>query len=125
MTGLAEFEAMLELTRARGWATDVEETWEGVAAVAAPIHDRRRMPVGAIAITGAVERLCEAGELASGADRGGARMRPFGVQGHRRRAVLNRMADDLDSTRFRIGPLTRSTQDDTADQRSALSNTCR
>ncbi|AXG77020.1 IclR family transcriptional regulator [Streptomyces paludis] len=65
VTGLADFEAVLDLTRARGWAADVEETWEGVAAVAAPIHDRRRMPVGAIAITGAVERICPAGELRS------------------------------------------------------------
>lgn len=63
ITALAEFESVLDLTRARGWAADVEETWEGVAAVAAPIHDRRRMPVGAIAITGAVERLCPSGEL--------------------------------------------------------------
>ncbi|MFE4372076.1 IclR family transcriptional regulator [Streptomyces sp. NPDC056835] len=65
ITDLAEFESVLDLTRARGWAADIEETWEGVAAVAAPIHDRRRMPVGAIAITGAVERLCPAGELRS------------------------------------------------------------
>jgi DNA-binding IclR family transcriptional regulator len=63
VTDLAEFEVVLELTRARGWATDVEETWEGVAGVAAPIHDRRRMPVGAIAITGPVERVCDAGEV--------------------------------------------------------------
>ncbi|MFJ7999504.1 IclR family transcriptional regulator [Streptomyces sp. NPDC096310] len=65
ITGLAEFEAVLDLTRARGWAADVEETWDGVAAVAAPIHDRRRMPVGAIAITGAVERICPTGEVRS------------------------------------------------------------
>jgi DNA-binding IclR family transcriptional regulator len=65
ITGLADFEAVLDLTRERGWAADVEETWEGVAAVAAPIHDRRRMPVGAIAITGAVERICPGGELRS------------------------------------------------------------
>ncbi|MEU8542819.1 IclR family transcriptional regulator [Streptomyces sp. NPDC048717] len=62
VTGLAEFETLLDTTRARGWAADVEETWEGVAAVAAPIHDRRRMPVGAVAITGAVERVCAGGE---------------------------------------------------------------
>ena len=48
---------------ARGWAADVEETWEGVASLAAPIHDRRRMPVGAVGVTGAVERVCEDGEL--------------------------------------------------------------
>ncbi|MFE7117069.1 IclR family transcriptional regulator [Streptomyces sp. NPDC057654] len=63
VTGLADFEGVLDLTRARGWASDVEETWDGVASVAAPIHDRRRMPVGAVGITGAVERVCEDGEL--------------------------------------------------------------
>ncbi|MEU7569575.1 IclR family transcriptional regulator [Streptomyces fradiae] len=65
VTALEDFEELLDLTRARGWAADVEETWEGVASVAAPIHDRRRMPVGAVAITGAVERVCERGELRS------------------------------------------------------------
>ncbi|MBT2444717.1 IclR family transcriptional regulator [Streptomyces sp. ISL-36] len=65
VTDLAEFESLLDMTRARGWAADVEETWEGVASVAAPIHDRRRMPVGAVAITGAVERVCDEGELRS------------------------------------------------------------
>jgi DNA-binding IclR family transcriptional regulator len=65
VTGLAGFEGILDLTRARGWAADVEETWEGVASVAAPIHDRRRMPVGAVGVTGAVERVCEDGELRS------------------------------------------------------------
>ncbi len=57
------FEAVLDMARARGWAADLEETWEGVASVAAPIHDRRRMPVGAVGITGAVERICETGEI--------------------------------------------------------------
>lgn len=28
--------------------------------MAAPIHDRRRMPVGAVAVAGAVERVCGA-----------------------------------------------------------------
>ncbi|MCS0636120.1 IclR family transcriptional regulator [Streptomyces sp. LP05-1] len=65
ITDAADFEAVLDLTRARGWAADVEETWEGVASVAAPIHDRRRMPVGAVAITGAVERVCDGGDLRS------------------------------------------------------------
>jgi DNA-binding IclR family transcriptional regulator len=59
VTDLAEFEDVLEVTRARGWATDVEETWEGLASIAAPILDRRRMPVGAVGVTGAVERVCE------------------------------------------------------------------
>ncbi|MFH8491615.1 IclR family transcriptional regulator [Streptomyces longisporoflavus] len=57
------FEGVLDLTRARGYAADVEETWEGIASVAAPIHDRRRMPVGAVGITGAVERVRKDGEL--------------------------------------------------------------
>lgn len=63
VTGLADLEGLMDLTRARGWAADVEETWEGVASVAAPIHDRRRMPVGAVGVTGAVERVCQEGEL--------------------------------------------------------------
>lgn len=29
VTGLGDFEGLLDLTRARGWAADVEETWEG------------------------------------------------------------------------------------------------
>ncbi len=71
VTDGAGFEEILDLTRARGWAADVEETWEGIASVAAPIHDlslihihdRRRMPVGAVAVAGAVERVCgESGE---------------------------------------------------------------
>ncbi|GAA3367032.1 IclR family transcriptional regulator [Streptomyces antimycoticus] len=65
VTGEREFEDVLDLIRARGWASDVEETWEGVASVAAPIHDRRRLPVGAVGITGAVERVCDDGELRS------------------------------------------------------------
>ncbi|MFJ8309325.1 MULTISPECIES: IclR family transcriptional regulator [unclassified Streptomyces] len=58
-----DFEELLDLTRARGWASDIEETWDGVASVAAPIHDRRRMPVGAVGVTGAVERVCQGGEV--------------------------------------------------------------
>ncbi|MBL1102208.1 IclR family transcriptional regulator [Streptomyces coffeae] len=65
VTATEEFEGVLALTRARGWGSDVEETWEGVASVAAPIHDRRRLPVGAVGITGAVERVCDDGELRS------------------------------------------------------------
>ncbi|MCX5202272.1 IclR family transcriptional regulator [Streptomyces sp. NBC_00237] len=63
LTSTEDFDHVLDLTRARGWAGDVEETWEGVASIAAPIHDRRRMPVGAVGITGAVERVCPGGEL--------------------------------------------------------------
>ena len=63
VTDPSGFEGVLDITRARGWAADLEETWEGVASVAAPIHDRRRMPVGAVAVTGAVERICEDGGI--------------------------------------------------------------
>jgi DNA-binding IclR family transcriptional regulator len=64
VTGADGLQEALQLTRARGWAGDVEETWEGLASVAAPIHDRRRTPVGAVGVTGAVERVCDtAGEL--------------------------------------------------------------
>ncbi|MFC7217900.1 IclR family transcriptional regulator [Streptomyces polyrhachis] len=62
VTDPAGLEEALDLVRARGWAADVEETWEGVAGIAAPVHDRRRLPVGAVGITGAVERVCAAGE---------------------------------------------------------------
>jgi DNA-binding IclR family transcriptional regulator len=60
VTGAAEFESVLDLTRSRGWGSDLEETWDGVASVAAPVYDRRRMPVGAVGLTGAVERVCDA-----------------------------------------------------------------
>ncbi|MGV9880264.1 IclR family transcriptional regulator [Streptomyces sp. NPDC003006] len=63
LTDPDDFEGVLDLTRARGYAADIEETWEGIASVAAPIHDRRRMPVGAVGVTGAVERICKDGEL--------------------------------------------------------------
>jgi DNA-binding IclR family transcriptional regulator len=63
VTASEDFDAVLDLTRARGYGADVEETWEGVAAVAAPIHDRRGMPVGAAGISGAVERVCKGGAL--------------------------------------------------------------
>ncbi|RAJ60038.1 IclR family transcriptional regulator [Streptomyces sp. Amel2xB2] len=59
VTSLDGFEEVLEIVQARGWAADVEETWEGLASIAAPIRDRRGMPVGAVGVTGAVERLCE------------------------------------------------------------------
>ncbi|KOU54661.1 IclR family transcriptional regulator [Streptomyces sp. WM6378] len=63
VTAPESFEGVLDVTRARGWGSDIEETWEGVASVAAPIHDRRRMPVGAVGVTGAVERVCKDGEV--------------------------------------------------------------
>jgi DNA-binding IclR family transcriptional regulator len=43
---------------ARGWASEVEELLAGVASIAAPIENRDRAVVGAIAISGQVERIC-------------------------------------------------------------------
>jgi len=61
LTDLADIDAECELTRERGWSAAVEETWEGVASIGALIQDRRRNPVGAVCVSGAVERVCEAG----------------------------------------------------------------
>ena len=61
LTDLVAIDEECALTRERGWSAAVEETWEGVASIGALIQDRRRNPVGAVAITGAVERVCEAG----------------------------------------------------------------
>ncbi|SOD61516.1 transcriptional regulator, IclR family [Streptomyces zhaozhouensis] len=62
VTEPAAFDRGLAEVRARGWAGDVGETWEGVASVAAPIVDRRRMPVGAVGVTGAEERVLDGSE---------------------------------------------------------------
>ena len=61
LVDLADVDAEAALTRERGWTGAVEETWEGVASIGALIQDRRRNPVGAVCISGAVERVCEAG----------------------------------------------------------------
>jgi DNA-binding IclR family transcriptional regulator len=53
----AELERVLD----RGWAADVQELVVGEASVAAPIHDRRGVTVGAIGISGPIERLLEDG----------------------------------------------------------------
>jgi len=47
----------LEDTAKRGWASEVGELLRGVASIAAPIEDRRRVTVGAIGISGPTERL--------------------------------------------------------------------
>ena len=54
--------AQLEEARERGWAAEVEELIEGEASVAAAIKDRRGVLVGAIGISGPVERLLTGGE---------------------------------------------------------------
>ncbi|KAB2344445.1 IclR family transcriptional regulator [Actinomadura rudentiformis] len=52
--------ADLEEVRARGWAADIEELVQGEVSIAAPIRDDRTVVVGAIGISGAIERLCDA-----------------------------------------------------------------
>ena len=47
--------------RTRGWASDVEELVPGEVSLAAPIQDRRGATVGAIGISGPIERLSENG----------------------------------------------------------------
>jgi DNA-binding IclR family transcriptional regulator len=57
--------AELDTVRRRGWAADVEELVAGEVSIAAPISDRRGAIVGAIGISGPVERLCEDGDARS------------------------------------------------------------
>jgi len=52
----------LDAIRARGWAMDRQELVDGEVGYAAPIQDRRAMTVGAIGVSGPVERLSEDGE---------------------------------------------------------------
>jgi DNA-binding IclR family transcriptional regulator len=54
--------AELAETRARGWAVDMQELIDGEVSFAAVIKDRRGVPVGAIGISGPVERLCRDGQ---------------------------------------------------------------
>ncbi|MEY9872390.1 DNA-binding IclR family transcriptional regulator [Streptacidiphilus sp. MAP12-33] len=60
LTELDAIDAEAALVRERGWASAVEETWTGVASIGALIQDRRRNPVGAVALNGPVERVCTA-----------------------------------------------------------------
>jgi DNA-binding IclR family transcriptional regulator len=61
VTDIEQLTQELDQIRARGWASQVEELIRGVASIAAPIEDRRGVTVGAIAITGTIERLCDNG----------------------------------------------------------------
>lgn len=54
-----QLHADLNVVRDRDWAYDLHELVEGEASVAAPIRDRRGVVVGAIGISGPVERLCD------------------------------------------------------------------
>jgi DNA-binding IclR family transcriptional regulator len=61
ITAVKRLRAELGDVRERGWAADVEELVAGEASVAAPIDDRRGTTVGAMGISGPIERLCEDG----------------------------------------------------------------
>ena len=59
VTDMYRFRQELEEISKRGWASDVGELFHGLASIAAPIVDRRRVTVGAMGIAGPIERLCE------------------------------------------------------------------
>jgi DNA-binding IclR family transcriptional regulator len=61
VTEPAALRSQLDEVRARGWASDLEELVEGEVSLAAPIQDRRGVTVGAIGISGPIERLSENG----------------------------------------------------------------
>jgi DNA-binding IclR family transcriptional regulator len=61
ITDRAALEAELRVVEERGWAEDVEELVAGEASLAAPIEDRRGVTVGAIGISGPVERMIHNG----------------------------------------------------------------
>jgi DNA-binding IclR family transcriptional regulator len=59
ITNTYRLQRELDDVRQRGWGAEIEELVEGVASIAAPIQDRRKLTVGAMGISGSVERLCE------------------------------------------------------------------
>jgi DNA-binding IclR family transcriptional regulator len=61
ITDGARLTAELDEVVERGWALDAEELVVGEVSLAAPIDDRRGVTVGAIGISGPVERLCRDG----------------------------------------------------------------
>jgi DNA-binding IclR family transcriptional regulator len=63
VTDLDQLERDLDKTHDQGWASEVGELFPGVASIAAPIEDRRGVTVGAIGVSGSIERLCEGGSL--------------------------------------------------------------
>ncbi|GGQ81770.1 IclR family transcriptional regulator [Couchioplanes azureus] len=54
-----ELAAELDKVREAGWAADIEEYTVGEAAVAAPIRGYGGLVVGAIGVSGLVERICD------------------------------------------------------------------
>jgi DNA-binding IclR family transcriptional regulator len=60
ITDAKQLTAALREVRRRGWAADIGELVDGQGSLGAPITDRSAQTVGAIAISGPIERLCEA-----------------------------------------------------------------
>jgi DNA-binding IclR family transcriptional regulator len=58
VTARKRLKTQLENVADRGWADDVGEFLPGVASIAAPIEGRHRAVIGAIAISGPIERVC-------------------------------------------------------------------
>ncbi|GIE54181.1 IclR family transcriptional regulator [Amorphoplanes nipponensis] len=54
-----ELAAALDEVRAAGWAAEIEELTPGQAAIAAPIRGYGGLVVGAIGVSGLVERICD------------------------------------------------------------------
>ncbi|MET0816963.1 MAG: IclR family transcriptional regulator C-terminal domain-containing protein, partial [Solirubrobacteraceae bacterium] len=61
ITARDALETELRTVKERGWAADVAELVMGESSLAAPIEDRRGVTVGAIGISGPVERRMENG----------------------------------------------------------------
>jgi sugar lactone lactonase YvrE/DNA-binding IclR family transcriptional regulator len=57
ITDPAAFQRDLDLVKARGYAVSVEESTEGVAAVAAPVLDHMGEPIAAVCVLGPIFRL--------------------------------------------------------------------
>ena len=57
VTDVKALQRELEEVRELGWASEVGELFPGVASIAGPIEDRRRVTAGAIGISGPIERL--------------------------------------------------------------------
>lgn len=87
VTDLAEFESVLDHTRARGWAADVEETWRG--GLGGRTHSRPSAHAGGRrGHHGRRGARLRRARPAIGTDRRGARLCPRRVPGSRRRAFL-------------------------------------
>ena len=61
ITDIDQLQQELEEISERGWASEIEELFRGVASIAAPIEDRHHDVAGAIAISGPIDRLCDNG----------------------------------------------------------------